>query len=74
MFESTGWQLDEPEMDETSRFDVLAPTVVRPPPTLELELEPERPENEIDPEVDQVRDGGDGGDGPAAGQVGNGDG
>ena len=31
MFESTGWSLEEPEMDETTRYDVLAPTVVRPP-------------------------------------------
>ena len=48
MFESTGWQLEEPEMDETSRFDVLAPTVVRPPAGLELETPAEGTETEPD--------------------------
>ncbi|XP_043214514.1 polyamine-transporting ATPase 13A3-like isoform X1 [Amphibalanus amphitrite] len=53
MFESTGWQLEEPEMDETSRFDVLAPTVVRPPAGLETETVPEGGGNEGDVEMDQ---------------------
>lgn len=30
MFESTGWILEEPEMSETSQFDLLVPMVVRP--------------------------------------------
>ncbi|OWR54665.1 putative cation-transporting ATPase 13A3 isoform 2 [Danaus plexippus plexippus] len=30
MFESTGWSLEEPEVAETNKFDVLTPTVVRP--------------------------------------------
>ncbi|XP_037075193.1 probable cation-transporting ATPase 13A3 isoform X2 [Pollicipes pollicipes] len=30
MFESTGWELEEPDMDESTKYDVLAPTVVRP--------------------------------------------
>ena len=31
MFEATGWDLEEPEADETTKFDMIAPTVVRPP-------------------------------------------
>lgn len=31
MFESTGWLLEEPEVNDTSKFDMIFPTVVRPP-------------------------------------------
>ena len=31
MFESTGWALEEPNVADTSKFDNLMPTVVRPP-------------------------------------------
>jgi hypothetical protein len=31
MFESTGWLLEEPEVSDTSKFDMIFPTVVRPP-------------------------------------------
>ena len=31
MFESTGWVLEEPNVADTSKFDNLMPTVVRPP-------------------------------------------
>lgn len=30
MFESTGWILQEPEIEDTSKYDLLAPTVVKP--------------------------------------------
>ncbi|KAK0166024.1 hypothetical protein PV328_004483 [Microctonus aethiopoides] len=30
MFESTGWILEEPEIEDTSKYDLLAPTVVKP--------------------------------------------
>jgi cation-transporting ATPase 13A3/4/5 len=31
MFESAGWLLEEPEVNDTSKFDMIFPTVVRPP-------------------------------------------
>lgn len=31
MFEATGWRLEEPDVDDENKFDLLAPTVVRPP-------------------------------------------
>lgn len=31
MFESTGWMLEEPEVEDTSKYDLLAPTIVKPP-------------------------------------------
>ncbi|XP_015598277.1 probable cation-transporting ATPase 13A3 [Cephus cinctus] len=31
MFESTGWMLEEPDVADTSKYDLLAPTVVKPP-------------------------------------------
>lgn len=31
MFEATGWVLEEPDVDDEEKFDLLAPTVVRPP-------------------------------------------
>ncbi|XP_071454972.1 polyamine-transporting ATPase 13A3-like [Hetaerina americana] len=30
MFESTGWIIEEPEVDDTSKFDLIFPTVVKP--------------------------------------------
>ncbi|KAI1285508.1 Polyamine-transporting ATPase 13A3 [Halotydeus destructor] len=30
MFDATGWILEEPVVDDTSKYDLLAPTVVRP--------------------------------------------
>lgn len=30
MFESTGWVLEEPEVNDSSKYDLLAPSVVRP--------------------------------------------
>lgn len=32
MFECTGWQLQEPHVNDTNKFDLLAPTLVSPPP------------------------------------------
>ena len=31
LFESTKWVLEEPEVDDTQKFDLLAPTIVKPP-------------------------------------------
>jgi cation-transporting ATPase 13A3/4/5 len=31
MFESTGWLLEEPEVNDSSKFDMIFPTVVKPP-------------------------------------------
>lgn len=31
MFEATGWKLEEPDVEDEKKFDLLAPTVVRPP-------------------------------------------
>lgn len=31
MFEATGWVLEEPDVEDETKFDLLAPTVVRPP-------------------------------------------
>ena len=31
MFESTGWVLEEPEVEDTSKYDLLAPSIVKPP-------------------------------------------
>jgi cation-transporting ATPase 13A3/4/5 len=31
MFESTGWLLEEPEVSDSSKFDMIFPTVVKPP-------------------------------------------
>ncbi|XP_034256280.1 probable cation-transporting ATPase 13A3 isoform X3 [Thrips palmi] len=33
MFEATHWELEEPGADDTTRYDMLAPTVVRPQPS-----------------------------------------
>lgn len=30
MFEATNWVLEEPEIDETAKYDIITPTVVRP--------------------------------------------
>lgn len=32
MFEATNWVLEEPDIDDNSKYDVIAPTVVRPGP------------------------------------------
>lgn len=31
MFESTGWVLEEPEVADTSKYDLLVPSVIKPP-------------------------------------------
>jgi cation-transporting ATPase 13A2 len=31
MFECTGWELQEPQVNDTNKFDLLAPTLVSPP-------------------------------------------
>jgi len=31
MFESTGWLLEEPAIDDSSKYDTMCPTVVQPP-------------------------------------------
>lgn len=33
MFAATGWILEEPAVDDITKYDLLAPTVVRPPPS-----------------------------------------
>lgn len=30
MFESTGWVLDEPGLDDTNKYDMMMPSIVRP--------------------------------------------
>jgi cation-transporting ATPase 13A3/4/5 len=30
MFESTGWLLEEPNVSDDTKFDLISPTVVRP--------------------------------------------
>lgn len=30
MFESTRWTLEEPGLDDTNKFDMMVPSVVRP--------------------------------------------
>lgn len=30
MFESTGWVLEEPDVSDVTKFDLISPTVVRP--------------------------------------------
>ena len=30
MFESTGWELEEPDVPDTTKFDLLVPSLVRP--------------------------------------------
>lgn len=30
MFESTGWLLEEPDVSDDTKFDLISPTVVRP--------------------------------------------
>ncbi|XP_050051478.1 polyamine-transporting ATPase 13A3 [Dermacentor andersoni] len=32
MFEATSWVLEEPDIDDNSKYDIIAPTVVRPGP------------------------------------------
>lgn len=29
MFEATGWQLEEPQINDSSKFDIITPTIVR---------------------------------------------
>jgi magnesium-transporting ATPase (P-type) len=33
MFESTGWTLEEPQIADESKFDVIIPTIVKPSPS-----------------------------------------
>ncbi|CAG2057571.1 unnamed protein product, partial [Timema podura] len=35
MFQSTGWLLEEPEVNDNSKFEMIFPTIVRPPKTNE---------------------------------------
>lgn len=30
MFESTGWILEEPDVSDVTKFDLISPTVVKP--------------------------------------------
>uniref|UniRef100_A0A1B6M5K1 Cation-transporting ATPase n=1 Tax=Graphocephala atropunctata TaxID=36148 RepID=A0A1B6M5K1_9HEMI len=41
MFESTGWIFEEPEIEESSKYDLLVPSTVRPPPS--KDPNPEKP-------------------------------
>ncbi|XP_077509717.1 polyamine-transporting ATPase anne boleyn isoform X2 [Amblyomma americanum] len=36
MFEATNWVLEEPDIDDNSKYDIIAPTVVRPGPASSL--------------------------------------
>ncbi|XP_043279713.1 polyamine-transporting ATPase 13A3-like [Venturia canescens] len=36
MFESTGWMLEEPEIGDTSKYDLSTPTIVKPPKSKNL--------------------------------------
>ncbi|KAJ1522556.1 hypothetical protein ONE63_001742 [Megalurothrips usitatus] len=40
MFESTNWLLEEPEIDDNSKFDLIFPTVVRPPSSNAADMAP----------------------------------
>ncbi|XP_077862691.1 polyamine-transporting ATPase 13A3-like, partial [Saccoglossus kowalevskii] len=37
MFEATKWILEEPSQEESSNFDILMPTLVKPPPSKDQE-------------------------------------
>lgn len=39
MFESTGWNLEEPNVSDTSKFSMLFPTIVRPPKSARFKSE-----------------------------------
>lgn len=39
MFESTNWCLEEPDIEDTTKFDLLVPTVVKPKETVWRSLE-----------------------------------
>lgn len=39
MFDATDWVLEEPAVDDTSKFDLLAPTVVRPKRHTEIDAD-----------------------------------
>ena len=41
MFESTKWVLEEPEVDDSNKFDLLAPTIVKP---AHVKTETEKPQ------------------------------
>ncbi|XP_014255644.1 probable cation-transporting ATPase 13A3 isoform X2 [Cimex lectularius] len=51
VFESTGWTLEEPEINDAAKFDLISPTVVKPGPE---NVVPESPD-EIDFEIGIVR-------------------
>lgn len=36
MFEATDWILEEPDVSDETKFDLISPTVVRPPCTTKM--------------------------------------
>jgi cation-transporting ATPase 13A3/4/5 len=52
MFESTGWLLEEPEVNDSSKFDMIFPTVVKPPNSTSVLQSVD--ENQDDVEVSQL--------------------
>ncbi|XP_069675902.1 polyamine-transporting ATPase 13A3-like isoform X2 [Periplaneta americana] len=51
MFESTGWQLEEPEVNDNSKFDMIFPTVVRPPNSTASILQ-NQDQNDLEPPLE----------------------
>jgi len=47
MFESTGWDFEEPEVPDTVKFDLLVPTIVRPPTEPPFEHIPTEGSNQV---------------------------
>ncbi|XP_078697389.1 polyamine-transporting ATPase 13A3-like isoform X3 [Branchiostoma floridae x Branchiostoma belcheri] len=45
MFQATKWELEEPGSEESTKFDMLVPTVVRPPQTMVLLHSPDKREH-----------------------------
>ncbi|KAJ4431250.1 hypothetical protein ANN_19847 [Periplaneta americana] len=51
MFESTSWQLEEPEVNDNSKFDMIFPTVVRPPNSTASILQ-NQDQNDLEPPLE----------------------
>lgn len=39
MFESTGWVLEEPDVPESSNYEILTPTIVKPKKTANIDVD-----------------------------------
>lgn len=47
MFESTGWILEEPGNDDTSKYDMIMPSIVRPRDAVITKVDDELEMNEV---------------------------